>query len=112
MKRIVEFPLDGGGSVLVEVDEPEHGGTVRAARPGEVAEMAEKSFQQALGTIGPAAEIILAKLGDLSEPPDQAVVEFGVKLSGTLNAVIASAVSEANFKVALTWKRNDQAAKR
>ena len=39
MSRLVEFPLSGGGKVLVEVDEAT-GGPVRAARPGEVAETA------------------------------------------------------------------------
>lgn len=39
MKRMVEFPLQGGGSILMEVelDEAEQDGMVPAARPGEVA---------------------------------------------------------------------------
>ncbi len=30
MKHLVEFSLEKGGSILVEIDEPETGGTVRA----------------------------------------------------------------------------------
>ena len=29
MKHLVEFPLEEGGSIVVEIDEPETGGTVR-----------------------------------------------------------------------------------
>ncbi len=36
MKRPVEFLLEGGGSILVQVDEPESGGTVRRARPPQL----------------------------------------------------------------------------
>jgi len=35
MKRLIEFPLEDGGAIVVEVDEPEPpGGVVRAARLG------------------------------------------------------------------------------
>ncbi len=38
MKRLIEFPLEEGGSILMEVGEPApEGGVVRAARPGEIA---------------------------------------------------------------------------
>ena len=32
MKRLVEFPLEAGGSIVVEIDEPETGGAIRASR--------------------------------------------------------------------------------
>ena len=46
MKRLIEFPLEEGGSIVVEVDEPApEGGVVRAARPGEVAAKAGQTFE-------------------------------------------------------------------
>jgi hypothetical protein len=105
VKRYVEFLSERGGSIVVEIDDEVAGGTVRAGRPGEAAEIAERTFEQAIGTIRSAAESIITQLRQLSDPPDQSVVEFGLKLSGKVNAVIASANSEANFKVVLTWKR-------
>jgi hypothetical protein len=37
VKRVVAFPLQAGGTVLVEVDEPEEkGGTVRAGRADDL----------------------------------------------------------------------------
>lgn len=37
-KRLLEFPLEAGGSIVIEVDEPEpERCTVRAGRTGEIA---------------------------------------------------------------------------
>lgn len=49
MKRLVEFPLDQGGSVIVEVDEPSAGPTLRGLkdRPA-IVEQAGKTFQDAV----------------------------------------------------------------
>ena len=107
MKRLVEFPLEGGSSILVEVDEPQAEGVVRAARPGEIAERAVETFETALKKIQPAAVAIINQLRKVSDPPDQVNVEFGVKLSAGAGAVIASAGAEANYKVTLSWKRRE-----
>ena len=109
MKRLVEFPLEGGGSVLVEVDEPgAEAGTVRVARPGEIAEKARASFEEAVGQVRPAAESIIAKLRDLSDPPDQIEVEFGLKLSAQAGAFIAAAGVEGTYRGKMTWKRSER----
>jgi hypothetical protein len=47
MKRLVEFPLDEGGSILVQVDEPESGGTVRRARPPQLPGLIQVVFLSA-----------------------------------------------------------------
>ena len=66
MKRLIEFPLEEGGSIVVEVDEPApEGGVVRAARPGEVAEKARETFDAALERIKPVAGTVIAKLRGL-----------------------------------------------
>ncbi len=111
MKRLIEFPVQAGGQLLVEVDEPESpGGMVRAARPGEVAEQAQQTFEDALDKIKPAAQAIITKLQGLHDAPDEIAVEFGVKLSASAGAFIASAGVEANYKVALKWvKKHDRA---
>ena len=105
MKRLGEFLLQEGWSITVEVDEELTGGTVRAARPGEIAETARLTFEEALNKVRPAAEALISKLRSLSDPPDQVGVEFGLKLSATAGMVVAAAAVEANYKVTLTWKR-------
>ena len=108
MKKLVEFPLEDGTSVLVEIDEPDVEGVVRAARPGEIAERATQTFEAAVEKIRPAAVAILKQVRDVSDPPDQVVVEFGVKLNAAAGAVLASVGAEANYKLTLTWKRADE----
>ena len=110
MKRLIEFPLEDGGSIVVEVDEPApEGGVVRAARPGEVAAKAGQTFEAALERIKPMAGTIIAKLRGLSDPPDEAVVEFGLKMSGQAGSVVVASVgAEAHYKVTLTWRREEK----
>ena len=107
MKRLVEFPLADGGSIHVEVESAmEPGGrAVRGMDTSEVAERAADTLETALAKIRPAAEAIILRLRDLSQPPDVVAVEFGLKLSASAGAVIAAAATEANFKIDLTWKR-------
>ena len=106
MKHLIEFPLEDGGAILVEVDEPEpQGGVMRAARPGEIVAKAGQTFEAALERIKPAAGTIIAKLRGLHDPPDEVEVEFGLKMSAEAGAVIATAGAEANYKVTLKWKR-------
>ena len=36
--------------------------------------------------------------------PDEVELKFGVKVSGTMNWLVARAASEGNFEITLTWK--------
>ena len=103
MKHLVEFPLEGSGSVLVEVDDTQAGRVARGTRPGEVAEKANQTFEAALDKIKPAAQAIITQLRGLNDEPDEVSVEFGIKLSAEAGAFIASAGVEANYKVSLKW---------
>ena len=107
MKRLVEFPLQDGGSILVEVEDAGGMGVVReAARGGrDVPEKARQTFEAALDKIRPAAASIIKKLRGLHDPPDEIEVEFGLKMSAEAGAVVASGGVEANYTVKLTWKR-------
>jgi hypothetical protein len=70
VNRLVEFPLEEGGSVVVEVAESElPEGPGRAARPGEIAAKTTQSFEAALAKVRPAAEGIIADLRSISMPP-------------------------------------------
>jgi len=112
MKRLVEFPLEDGSSMLVEVDEPEpEGGVVRAARPGEIVARSQQTFEQALEKVKPAAGLVIQKLRSLSDPPDEIDVEFGLKLSAEAGAaLLAAAGVEANYRITLRWKKPPKAA--
>ncbi|MCK4856620.1 MAG: hypothetical protein KAT58_01495 [candidate division Zixibacteria bacterium] len=110
MKQLIEFPLEDGSTILVEVDEPESaGGTARVARRGDkIVEKANQSFETALDKVKPTANAVIAKLRGLYDPPDEISVEFGIKLSAETGVVLAAAGMEANFKVTLKWQKNQK----
>jgi hypothetical protein len=105
MKRLIEYDTADGNVIVIELDEPESEGMVRASRAGDIAEKARQTFEEAVARIKPATNAIITQLRDLAEAPDEIDVEFGIKLSVKAGAIIASTDAEANFKVALKWKR-------
>src|SRR5215469_11497587 len=106
MKRLVEFPLEAGGGVLVEIDEASAGATMRGLGKDRttVAERADKTFEEATATVIPAADSLLARLRGAHDPADEISIEFGVQLNAQTGAFIASAAVGANFKVSMTWR--------
>jgi hypothetical protein len=106
LSTIVEFPLDAGGTVLVDVDDAARIGAVRRGlAPSELITRADQSVEAAFARIKPAAAALVADLRSVADPPDQIEVTFGIKLSGELGAVIAKTAAEANFSVRLSWSR-------
>jgi len=106
MKRLVDFPLEHGGSVLVEVDEASAGPVVRGLGKDRltVAERTDKTFEEATATVVPAASGLLSRLRAAHDPADEISIEFGVQLSAQTGAFIAAAAVDANFKVSMTWR--------
>lgn len=109
MKRLVEFPLDQGGSVLVEVDEQPAGPPIRGFGKDHptLTERTDKTFEEATANVIPAARSLVARLRSIGDPPDEIGIEFGVRLSAQAGAFIASAAAEANFTVSMTWRRTE-----
>ncbi len=107
MKRLVEFPLHQGGSVLIEVDEPPAGPVMRGLGNDRSAlvEKADKTFEDATAALTPAARSLIARFRSIDDAPDEVGIEFGVQLSAQTGAFIASVAAEANFKVSMTWRR-------
>jgi hypothetical protein len=112
MRRLVEFPLEGGGTVLVEVTDGEAATTVTRGwgNQGAVSVRAEQSFEQAIGRVQPAVQALLAQLRGMQDEPDEVVVEFGIEIAVEAGAFIASASSAANFKVSLVWRSSSGSA--
>ena len=106
MKRLVEFPLEDGTSLLVEVDEPEEDGLTKVSRhdPG-VIERAQQTLEQSLDRVRPAAQYILEKLRALHDSPAEIEVQFGLKLNAVSGVILAAGV-EANYTVKLKWVKD------
>ena len=103
MKRYVEFPLEGGEKIRVEVSVEE--GRVTRGEPKDVIEPASVAFDAALAKLGPICTAIVRQARGLVDQPEEFSVEFGVKLSAEAGVVIASTAAGANLKVSVKWKK-------
>lgn len=105
MEQLMEYPLESGGSILIEVAETKSvSGTTRAKREG-IPEKASITFEDAIDKIKPTVASVMRKFRDLNDKPDEVAVEFGLKLTANANVIITSGGLEANFKVTLIWKK-------
>lgn len=113
MTKYIEFPLEDGGTILVETpDEPARPGSgfVRgAADPAsEWADKAQKTFDQSMLNVRSSAEKLVKHLSALG--PDEMEVSFSLKATGELggNLAIAKAGAEANYNVLLKWRKEKE----
>ncbi|MGP4115435.1 CU044_2847 family protein [Streptomyces sp. 4N509B] len=113
--RVIELSLTEGGTerVLVQVretgEDPELG-VVPVGRAGEPpVGRAARSLEAMLGVVRPIAERFVTRLTDMTRPPDEVSIDFGVSLTAEADVLIATTSGEANFSVTLTWRhRQDQ----
>ena len=102
---VVAAKLRSGEALLFEVDEPMAIGGVTAVGIGAVARDGFIDLDGALGGVKQAASQVLDAVRSIAVPPDSCEISFGVKLSGTLGAIIAKASTEANFTIKMVWHR-------
>lgn len=102
MKHLVEFPLEDGSSIVVELNEPETGGPVHVAR-GDKIDRSRETFEEAINKVLPVVKSFVGRLRSMDSKPDEIEVIFGINLSTVAGAFIASASAEANFGVTLHW---------
>src|SRR5258708_1031393 len=103
MKQLVEYELEDGSTILVEVELPE-AGIERAGRGDQIVKAKER-FADAIEQIKPVAHTVLATLRDLSAA--QIRVQFRITLLAKTASIPPTADPEPNFTVTLTWKRED-----
>ncbi len=109
---VVEFPVDGGGGVLVQVAQGAPGGVVtRGMGVAQTVEKAEQSFGKALGTIQAVANGVLEQLSGMGRRPDEVHLEFGLELTASAGtAVLVAAGGAAHLLVEMTWKADSPSA--
>jgi len=92
MNKLVEFTLEDGTPIFVEVDEPiPDSGIQEAARGDKVIQKASESFESAIATLKPASTAVIKRIRNLADPPTEISIEFGLKLSAEAGAYIAAA---------------------
>ena len=106
MKPLVEFSIDQGDHVLVEVDQP-HGGSMThglGKNRSTLLEEAGRGPECAIEAVTPVRGLIV-QLQAIDDPPNKLDIEFGMLLTAHTKAFIAPAAVEADFKVSMTWQR-------
>ncbi len=105
MRDLVKYPLESGGFVFIEteVSDVERGGLVKAGR--SLPDEAAQSFEATINSLSPIASSIVSKLINISNPPQEATVEFGLTLKADTGVIITKVGAEANFKINLKWVR-------
>ncbi len=117
MGRLVEFELEDGGSVLIEVEEhegpavlggaPTPGAPATRGMPSRVIpEQSRRTFEEGVDRVMPAVANVIVRLRSLADQPDEVRVDFGLDLHAEAGAFVASASASANFSVSMTWRRD------
>jgi hypothetical protein len=95
MSHVVQYTVDDGAIVLFEVEPPE--GFEQAS-----AERVVGRVREAIGPAVEAAREVLERVK--AHRPHEVEVKFGIKVSGTMNWMVAKAATEGNFEVTLKWQ--------
>lgn len=107
MMELVSFPSESGPPLLVEVSDTDYG-VERVAREGGGIVQASEKLEEALGKALPTLRTVVNSIRTLA--PDEAQIEFGMKLSAETGVVISKAALEAHFTVTLTWLKTQPSA--
>ena len=113
MGAYLEYQLEDGTTILVETDQPQAAGVVKASRSdreGNVITSVSQKFEDALASVKKSA---LALRGQLMEArADEVTVTFGLKATGEGgNFAIGKVGIEANYTVTLKWVNVEQTSK-
>ena len=110
MRRLVPFELADGTTIMVEVDEPDTSGAIRAGGVQDKSNGLPRNFDDAMKQIHSATDSAIKNLLNLSLRPDSIDMEFGFNLSAQFGAVIAKGTAEATYKVTLRWEQGKEEA--
>lgn len=110
MTYLLGVPVEANSDEILEVeadprDVPE-GLVLASPEPGIIVDRAKVSLDEALTKLKPSLQRIARTLKELS--PDEAEVEFGLKIGGETGVIVAKGTAEVNFVVRITWKSASQ----
>ena len=109
MSQLVEFGLENSDATVVvaALDSPgavSDGTVYRGVLPRDLVERSSQTLDEAIARVKPAAQALVAAMTDLPRRPDELTVTFGIELSGSMGAIIASTAATANIAITLTWR--------
>jgi hypothetical protein len=119
MTQYIQFPTEDGSTILVEVEAKEEkvAGLVKAGLGDKVEETIVKvrdTFEATMmETVRRNSEAFIKTMHSLSDPPAEAEISFGVNAAAEAGySAIGKASGESNYTITLTWKRENEDAKK
>lgn len=103
-----QFVIDENTVVLVEFSSETGGFREVSNSPEDIAQKSAEALGKAMDTIHHMARRVVAMIDQISDPPSQVEVNFGIKFSSEAGAVIAKAGMECGINVKLIWERGQK----
>lgn len=100
MSELTSFAL--ANDLRVTVETPGRFGVSPAGLQPKIAQ-AEQTFRQALQPVMSAAAEVIEKFRELPGRPEEVEIHFGVKLDGTLGAIITTVAVGTHLDVTVRW---------
>jgi Trypsin-co-occurring domain 1 len=101
VRRIISVPLQAGGTVAIEVEDSTP--VTRGDASRSVIQKSLDSFEKAIATVQPVAVAVVQQFASTVAGTNSVKVKFGLKFSAEAGAIIASASSDANFEIEVSW---------
>ena len=108
MKKVESYTLEDGNVIGIELEEVDRdqSRTARAVSRGGEGVSEDRSFTKIVNKIPMLTNSVFSALKEINEPKE-VELEMGIKLSAKTGVVIASADSEAHFKLKIKWENKD-----
>ena len=107
--ELIPFEAEDGAIFMVEVEDNSR--TTRSGRGNEPEEKAPKRFEKALAPLKSVAGLVMNKIREIKDSPEEVTLEMGVKLTAEAGAVLTKAGGEAHFKLTIKWKNEEKTDK-
>ena len=108
MGSYLQYTLEDGSELLIEVNRTVSGGLVPASPLGDSIEKARVSFHEAMENV--EKSLLQMQSGFYKLQADEVEVKFGLKTTGQAGNhlfAIAQVGIEANYEVTLKWKKKE-----
>ncbi|MFG1680744.1 CU044_2847 family protein [Nonomuraea sp. NPDC049269] len=96
---------DGSGQFIVaDVDAVDLDDVELVSGEGRIAKVST-SLSQAFDNVEPALKMIVTRLRDAAQAPEEITVGFGLKFGGETGLIFAKGKTEASLTVSVTWSK-------
>lgn len=108
MGKIIQFKSEETEALLVEIVDENEFYEDTFVSDGREINKATIRFSKSLSSIKTVAKAAMDSILDLPQKPSEFSIEFGLKISGTTNAIIACGSAEGNLKITIKWSEKKE----